>query len=1006
MRNPVQKMLKAGSQMKNNPALAKREEQSPNPINSFAAKMVIPEQQAMQKSKPIPYPVGSVLMQKLAQAQQAALAAQQPSPREGGIAQMAAKGGVLKFAEAGEIPKRRGRAAKTSEYTNKPKPFEPAGEGYFSQPKPEGPPRGSKAETKRAVRSTQARQPGDPLADPSTAEKRKVTAKRMAGAREYQQAMEQQGGPKTSVEDVSYEKRKTELARRAGAEDYSKKTAQPKTTSAADAGVEKRKLELARRAGAEDYTRRTSPNVEQRPSAEETAYERRKTALARRAGAQDYQQATSKPETPKKGASESALEKRLAEVKARSGSPDYRAQGIEQAASQKARRAGIMEEQSKAAEQAKKPRVSSDAGMESERQLRERTQQVKDRAAADKTAALEKRKADKYAADKAAEESGAEPKKVSKEAEAYRKERLGSEARVAESTQKGTTFAEEGIGRRAAVGKDVKRGSTKPMTGPMTAKSPATFMDNLTGRVKSFFSKNPDMMAGARKVAQDVIARNPEATMDEIGAAIKKFATPEAVQALEAEIAPVLEKHGMSDFFNRTKGGIQGAAGGVKNWAKTHPGTVGAGVGFAGGVAEKLLSRGEDATMEDAGEALVEGAKDAATGAVLGKIPVVGPMYNAAGALMPFYEAAVPEETQRTIARPGVKMIRGIEQAAGEQFDKYFPGAHAAESSADKDAWLEKVGTPEGAAALDAYLARKSGEAPSEGLLPSPAQTPAAQAPAPQAAPSAPAPQKPQGGIAQTAPVAPAAPQGGIAAAPQAPAPQAPAPKQDLYAGDTSEGTPQSAISELMGLQGPGYQYSPEVMGMLKDAKDEERGNTLLKMIGMTGAGLANRNRYEGAHDAALLATQAFTSGTEREDEAQKQFLQGIIHNEQVPFEQRAKAYNDYVSMQKSKATNEALMARAGLSAEARRYAADQSLAGKAYGGGSGQNQQYKAMHNKAVMYKQLAHEVAMSDPDKAQEYLALAEQYETQAGGLAGLAGDEGLGQTTTPRLTLDAFK
>ena len=47
-----------------------------------------------------------------------------------------------------------------------------------------------------------------------------------------------------------------------------------------------------------------------------------------------------------------------------------------------------------------------------------------------------------------------------------------------------------------------------------------------------------------------------------------------------------------------------------------------------------------------------------------------------------------------------------------------------------------------------------------------------------------------------------------------------------------------------------------------------------------------------------------------------------------------------------------------------------------------------------------------MSDPDKAQEYIALAEQYERQAGGLAGLAGDEGLGQTTTPRLTLDAFK
>ena len=101
MKNPVQQMLKAGSRMRNNPQLAKQEVNSPDKVNSFAAQMVIPRQQAMQNSKPIPYPVGSVLMQKLAQAQQAALASQQPNPREGGIAQVAAKGGTLKFAEAG-----------------------------------------------------------------------------------------------------------------------------------------------------------------------------------------------------------------------------------------------------------------------------------------------------------------------------------------------------------------------------------------------------------------------------------------------------------------------------------------------------------------------------------------------------------------------------------------------------------------------------------------------------------------------------------------------------------------------------------------------------------------------------------------------------------------------------------------------------------------------------------------------------------------------------------------
>lgn len=939
MRNPVQKMLKAGSQMKNNPQLAQRESQSPNPINSFAAKMVIPEQQAMQKSKPIPYPVGSVLMQKLAQAQQAALASQQPNPREGGIAQMAAKGGVLKFAEAGEIPKRRGRAAKTSEYTNKPKPFEPAGEGYFSQPKPEGPPRGSKAETKRAVRSTQARQPGDPLADPSTAERRKVTAKRMAGAREYQQAVGRQGEPKTSAEDVSYEKRKTELARRAGAEDYSKKTAQPKTTSAADAGVEKRKLELARRAGAEDYARRTSPTVEQRPSAEETAYERRKTALARRAGAQDYQQATSKPEAPKKGASESALEKRLAEVKARSGSPDYRAQGIEQAASQKARRAGIMEEQSKAAEQAKKPRVSSDAGMESERQLRERTQQVKDRAAADRTAALEKRKADKYAADKAAEESGAEPKKVSKEAEAYRKERLGNEARVAESTQKGTTFAEEGVGRRAAVGKDVKRGSTKPMTGPMTAKSPASFMDNLTGSVRNFFSKNPDMMANARQVAQDVLARNPEATMDEIGAAIKKAASPEAIRAIEAEIAPTLEKHGVRDFFNKAAGGISGAASGAG--------------GKAMGLARSVPGMAGYAMMA---------------------YPV------AAGAKEYLDENF---DLQRKVTKATKPLMQGLEKFG----ESIIPGAEAAGEPGGDEAELQRYerlakGEPlpsDKMFDLYAAMAKDKFEPSSQ-----------AQAPAPRAAPPAPAPQAPQG-ISQAAPAAPAAPAGGIASAPQAPAP-----KQDLYAGDTSEATPQGAISELMGLQGPGYQYSPEVMGMLKEARDEERGNTLLKMIGMTGAGLANRDRYAGAHDAALLATQAFTSGTEREDAAQKQFLQGIIHNEQVPFEQRAKAYTDYIGMEKAKATNEALMARAGMGLYGKMYTADQSLAGKAYSG-SGQNPQYKGYKDQATLSAQMATKALNAgDMEEYHRLMKEAEYFSDKAAAAVGIAGDAGLGQNT----------
>jgi hypothetical protein len=862
-------MLKAGSQMKNNPALAKREEQSPNPINSFAAKMVIPEQQAMQKSKPIPYPVGSVLMQKLAQAQQAALAAQQPSPREGGIAQVAAKGGVLKFAKGKKVKDPLPEDLITSEENT----IRNLGEQI--------------EQNRRDVRNTQNKKAELGLSKES-AEQKKLTT--------------QERGVKSALESQN-----ARMNKNATAVDRAVRKVQGKATVA---------------------------QKPEDPLADPNATTRRKTTAARTKGAKDFARATAKPETPKPtvlSPEDASYEKRMTALKRKGESYQTPSRDRIQRPAQHTTGAPIPREDLEVKRVGARPtgiEQSLGSGLQNPTErgkgiagetpsyegLRSTGRGTVNKPVGPKPVSgqkpseqeLKTRKETKYAADKAAEESGAEPKKVSKEAEAYRKERLGNEARVAEAQQKGASFEEAGLGK-----------SRTSMPGAKAAKatSPASFMDNLTGSVKSFFSKNPDMMANARQVAQDVLAKNPEATMDEIGAAIKKSATPEAIRAMEAEIAPTLEKHGMRDFFSR-------AAGGISGMAKAAPGALG-------------------------------------TAAV---------MYPVAAGIKDVLDENFDAQN---------KFNRGLRDVG----NAIIPAAQADEPADADIQRLEKMGRGE------MSIADIAGAPP-------------AQAPAPQAAPPAPAPQAPQG-VAQAAPAAPAAPQGGIAAAPQAPAP-----KQDIYAGDTSEGTPQSAISELMGLQGPGYQYSPEVMGMLKDAKDEERGNTLLKMIGMTGAGLANRNRYEGAHDAALLATQAFTSGTEREDEAQKQFLQGIIHNEQVPFEQRAKAYNDYVSMQKSKATNEALMARAGLSAEARRYAADQSLAGKAYGGGSGQNQQYKAMHNKAVMYKQLAHEVAMSDPDKAQEYLALAEQYETQAGGLAGLAGDEGLGQTTTPRLTLDAFK
>jgi hypothetical protein len=846
--------------------------------------MVIPEQQAMQKSKPIPYPVGSVLMQKLAQAQQAALAAQQPSPREGGIAQVAAKGGVLKY----------------------------IGGGYT----------GSMEDVKKVKAKARAEYHAQPTRQEQIAKATEVKPTKL--------------GDLPGTENLRSEVSKGVVQRQKEAE--ATRVKQEKATKAANAKAAK--ATTKRSAGWESEVEKMGPNKQpkaakpkaQRPVKGPTAEQRFMSELGESpldtaVKERGVREAADKTAVQRAGATEARMKARgLTEQGktpagkvsqgqrsiGRAAGPDYRKMGIEQAAKEtavpdKRKAQGIYSAAKDYIEQNKAEAKQLEAEKAEKSKAEQQAAEAERSSAAERKAkALEQRKADRYKASEAAEKDGAEPKKVSKEAESYRKERLGSEARVAEAQQKGASFEEAGLGK-----------SRTSMPGAKAAKaaSPASFMDNLTGSVKNFFSKNPDMMANARQVAQDVLAKNPEATMDEIGAAIKKAATPEAIRAMEAEIAPTLEKHGMRDFFSR-------AAGGISGMAKAAPGALG-------------------------------------TAAV---------MYPVAAGIKDVLDENFDAQN---------KFNRGLRDVG----NAIIPAAQADEPADADIQRLEKMGRGE------MSIADIAGAPP-------------AQAPAPRAAPPAPAPQAPQG-VAQAAPAAPAAPQGGIAAAPQAPAP-----KQDIYAGDTSEGTPQSAISELMGLQGPGYQYSPEVMGMLKDAKDEERGNTLLKMIGMTGAGLANRNRYEGAHDAALLATQAFTSGTEREDEAQKQFLQGIIHNEQVPFEQRAKAYNDYVSMQKSKATNEALMARAGLSADARRYAADQSLAGKAYGGGSGQNQQYKAMHNKAVMYKQLAHEVAMSDPDKAQEYLALAEQYETQAGGLAGLAGDEGLGQTTTPRLTLDAFK
>lgn len=848
MKNPVQKMLKAAGQMKNNPQLAQRVAQSPNKVNAIAAQMVIPEQQAMQNSKPIPHPVGSVLMQKLAQAQQAAMAAKMPQPSEGGIAQMAAKGGVLKFAKRGKVPK------------------DPLPEDLITSEENSIRNLGEQLEQGRKDIRNQRNQKADLGLGKEPAEQKKLTS--------------QERGVKTALQ-----KQGTRMTKNAAAVD---------------------------RAVLEARGRAEAAKQPSDPLADPNATTKRKTAAARAQGAKEYQKATAKPEAPKSAAvspEDASYAKRMTEVKRRGESYETTPKNRIQRPAQHTSGAPVSREDLEVKRVGARPTGIEQSVGSGLQNPTERGKGIEGKAPSyegirstgrgtvNKPAAvkpvpgqkpseseLTQRKADKYKAAEAAEKEGAPAKQVSREAKAYEAERAAKASKLS--------------GAKAA-----------------KAASPASLMENLTGSVKGFFSKNPDLMANARQIAQDVLAKNPEATMDEIGAAIKRSATPEAIQAMEAEIAPTLEKHGLRDFFSKAAGAGRGVLGGLGAAAGTAAVAYPVAAGVKDVLDEKFDAQNKfNRALRDVGNAIIPAAQA---------------------------DEPADAETQR------------LEQMGRGQMS------------------IEDIAGP--------------ARAPQAPAAPAAPAVRAAATPAPQ-------------GVAQAAP-APQAPAGGITASPQAP-------KYDLYAGDTSQDTPEGAMSELMKLQGPGYQYSPEVMGMLKDAKEEERGNTLLKMIGMTGAGLANRDRYAGAHDAALLATQAFTSGTEREDEARKQFLQGIIHNEQVPFEQRAKAYNDYITMQKTKATNESLMARAGMGLFGKMYGADVGYAGRVAGGsGSGVETERKSLDNQLdylssiIKSKQLTGEDTTEEENQARAVMA-------KLRGLSGMAGDEGLGQTKAPRLTLDAFK
>ena len=102
--------------MQNDPQLAQREMQSPNGISSLAAKIVQPYQQQIQAGKPIPYPVGSVLMKKLEEAEQAVQ--QQPQQPPQGLEAMQQQQAPQGFAGGGHL--RRGRPISPNEMRRKP----------------------------------------------------------------------------------------------------------------------------------------------------------------------------------------------------------------------------------------------------------------------------------------------------------------------------------------------------------------------------------------------------------------------------------------------------------------------------------------------------------------------------------------------------------------------------------------------------------------------------------------------------------------------------------------------------------------------------------------------------------------------------------------------------------------------------------------------------------------------------------------------------------------------
>ena len=235
------------------------------------------------------------------------------------------------------------------------------------------------------------------------------------------------------------------------------------------------------------------------------------------------------------------------------------------------------------------------------------------------------------------------------------------------------------------------------------------------------------------------------------------------------------------------------------------------------------------------------------------------------------------------------------------------------------------------------------------------------------------------------------------------------APQQPQY----DESLPDQAVQKIMSLYAT-PQYSSQIMEMLKQGKRNEMLNTALGMLAGTGAGLSQRNMNEGLSQANLLAGNAFTSGMDRANQAEHEWMKAQIANEMAPIDMRNKAVDAYLGMQGKAADRAAMLQHYDTVGQydllrqnlANRGALD---AAELRAAGANKELQQKRMwlQSQAKNYRDimgvkdkdltLTPEDKMKDPDYAKAYYGLLQiraQLDQLGESELGLAGGTGMGE------------